>query len=84
MEFTEEIMKLANNYILENILSSKSLNDAYHISHATVNRIDVLVSWNFQHSVNLNKIRLFNAINLKHGYPVIDIRSPKELLKYEG
>lgn len=84
LEFTEEIMELADNYIIENILSSKSLNDAYHIAHVTVNRIDVLVSWNFNHIVNLNKIRLFNAANLKLGYPMIDIRSPKELLKYEG
>jgi predicted nucleic acid-binding protein len=83
LEFTEEIMDLANNYIEENILTEKSLNDAYHIAHATVNRIDILVSWNFRHIVNLNKIRLFNAVNLKLGYPVIDIRSPKELLIYE-
>jgi len=44
---------------------------------------DVLLSWNFRHIVNWDKIRLFNSVNLKNGYPSIEIRSPKELLKYE-
>jgi predicted nucleic acid-binding protein len=83
LPFTEEARDLANNYIKEKALGEASFNDAYHIAIATINRIDVLVSWNFRHIVNLDKIRLFNAINLKLGYTVIDIRSPKELIKYE-
>ncbi|HWF43058.1 MAG TPA: PIN domain-containing protein [Candidatus Kapabacteria bacterium] len=83
LEFTREARELAEQYIDEKILGPASLNDAYHIAIATVNRIDVLVSWNFKHIVNLDKILLFNAINMKHGYPLIDIRAPKELLRYE-
>lgn len=83
LDFSKEAQELANNYINEKALGTASLNDAYHIAIATVNRIDVLASWNFRHIVNLDKIRLFNAINLKFGYPVIDIRAPKELIKYE-
>ena len=69
LEFTEDAQDLANHYIKEKILGKASLNDAYHIAIATVNRLDVLVSWNFKHIVNLDKIRLFNAMNLKLGYP---------------
>ena len=83
LEFTEEAKQLAEYYINERILGSASRDDAYHIAIATVNRIEILLSWNFKHIVNLDKIRLFNAINLKNGYPSIEIRSPKELLKYE-
>ena len=83
LEFTEEAKQLAEYYIQEKILGAASLDDAYHIAIATVNRIEILLSWNFRHIVNLDKIRLFNAINLKNGYPSIEIRSPKELLKYE-
>lgn len=83
LDFSSEARELANHYIAENVLGKASLNDAYHIAIATVNRIDVLISWNFRHIVNLDKIRLFNAINLKFGYPIIDIRAPKELIKYE-
>jgi predicted nucleic acid-binding protein len=83
LEFSEDAQELASNYLKEKILGAASLNDAYHIAIATANRIDILVSWNFRHIVNVDKIRLFNAVNLKLGYPVIDIRSPNELIKYE-
>lgn len=46
---------------------------------ATVERVDVLLSWNFRHVVNLQRIRLFNAVNLKMGYPLLEIRSPMEV-----
>ncbi|MCX6252553.1 MAG: type II toxin-antitoxin system VapC family toxin [Bacteroidetes bacterium] len=83
LEFTEEAKLLAEFYMSEKILGAASMDDAYHIAIATVNRVDVLLSWNFKHIVNWDKIRLFNSINLKNGYPTIEIRSPKELLKYE-
>ena len=40
---------------------------------ATVERVDVLVRWNFQQIVNLDRIRAFNAANLKPGYPILEI-----------
>ena len=55
------------------------LADAQHIALATVARVDVLVSWNFRHIVNLDRIRGFNAVNLRAGYPLLEIRSPLEL-----
>lgn len=84
LEFSDEAKHLGEHYIGERILSEASLNDAYHIAIATVNRLDVVVSWNFRHIVNLDKIRMFNAANLRLGYPQIDIRTPKELIRYEG
>lgn len=80
----EESKNLAQAYLSEKILGKASLNDAYHIAIATVNRLDVLVSWNFKHIVNFDKIQLFNSINLRMGYPMIDIRSPKEFVRYEN
>lgn len=83
IELDEEARVLAKMYIDEKILGAASLNDAYHIAIATINRLDVLVSWNFKHIVNYDKIKLFNSINLRLGYPIIDIRSPREFNKYE-
>jgi hypothetical protein len=74
---------LAQTYIREKILGKSSENDAYHIALASVNRVDCLLSWNFKHIVNFDKIKMFNAINLRLGYPLIDIRSPLEFLKDE-
>ena len=32
---------------------------------------------------DLEKIRFYNSINLKYGYPTIEIRSPREVLHEE-
>ena len=84
LDLDEESRNLAQTYLDENILGKSSLNDAFHIAIATVNRMDVLVSWNFKHIVNFDKIKLFNSTNLRLGYPMIDIRSPREFVKYEN
>ena len=75
-----KMIDLAESYVIEKALSRKFFNDALHIATATLHKIDVLVSWNFRHIVNLNRIRLFNAVNLKNGYSPIEIRSPREIL----
>jgi len=76
----EEAKILAERYIKEKIVSSKYLLDAQYIAIATINKADVLVSWNFKHIVNLRRIHLYNSINLKYGYPLIEIRSPREVI----
>lgn len=76
----DETIKLAETYINEGALTNKSYNDALHIALATINNADVLASWNFKHIVNINRIRLYNSINLKLGYKMIEIRTPRENL----
>ncbi len=76
----DEAMYLAQKYIEENVVGAKSVVDAQHIAIATIEHVDVLVSWNFKHIVNLRRIQLFNATNLKHGYSLIEIRSPLEVI----
>jgi hypothetical protein len=78
-----EAIKLAQAYLREGVITDKFLLDAQHIAMATLSRVDVMVSWNFKHIVNLNRIRLYNSVNLKLGYPMIDIRSPREVLYEE-
>ena len=84
IELDDESKYLAQVYIDEKILGKSSYNDAYHIALTTVNRLDVLVSWNFKHIVNFDKIKLFNSVNLRLGYPIIDIRSPLEFIVHEN
>ena len=76
---TSEQEVLANHYIKEGALTPKYESDAFHIAIATTLRVDSLVSWNFRHMVNFFRIKQYNSINLKFGYPVIDIRTPKEV-----
>lgn len=77
----DEAIHLAETYILEGALTNKSYNDALHIALATLNKANVLASWNFKHIVNLERIIPYNSINLRLGYMVIEIRSPREILK---
>jgi len=83
LEFSEEANNLAETYLQDGVVSKKSRVDAQHIATATVNHTDVLVSWNFKHIVNLDRIHGYNAVNIKLGYPMIEIRTPTEVLRYE-
>ncbi|KAA2239112.1 type II toxin-antitoxin system VapC family toxin [Chitinophaga agrisoli] len=78
---TVKAVRLAKTYIAEGALSNKSYNDALHIALATLHSADVLASWNFKHIVNLDRIKLYNAINTRMGYRIIEIRTPREILK---
>jgi predicted nucleic acid-binding protein len=79
---TEEIIKLADHYIKEKVVGKTSLEDCRHIAMATVYHADVLASWNFKHIVNLERIKGYNSVNLRSGYQLLEIRSPKDLINY--
>jgi len=80
VDLTPQALELAEAYVREGAVGSGCAADAQHIAAATVARVDVVVSWNFKHIVNLRRIQLYNAVNLKQGYALIDIRTPREVL----
>ena len=82
VELTEEVIKLADTYIDEKVVERTSLEDCRHIAMATIHKVDVLASWNFKHIVNLDRIKGYNSVNLRLGYSMIEIRSPKDLVNY--
>lgn len=82
VELTEEAVKLADTYINEKVVGKTSMEDCRHIAMATIYKVDVLASWNFKHIVNLDRIKGYNSVNLRLGYSMIEIRSPKELVNY--
>jgi len=74
---------LAEEYINEKVVGETSRDDCIHIATATINEIDVLVSWNFKHIVNVQRIMGYNSVNIKNGYKSLEIRNPKEVAIYE-
>ncbi len=84
VNLTEEAKELANGYIAEKVIGKTSLEDCQHIAMATINKVDILASWNFKHIVNVNRIRGYNSVNLKMGYATLEIRNPRELIEYEN
>ena len=79
LEVTPAADALAAKYIERGALTQRMLPDALHIANAAIAQVDVLVSWNFKHVVNLQRIRTFNEVNREMGYGPLDIRSPREV-----
>jgi len=82
IKLTQEAIELADKYIDAKVVGRTSRADCQHIAIATLCHADVLVSWNFKHIVNLDRIRGYNGINFQLGYQMIEIRTPKEIFNY--
>jgi hypothetical protein len=83
VNITSDALELQSSYIEHKILTPKWKIDALHVAIATVNKCQIITSWNFKHIVHFQKIKLYNAVNLLCGYPPISIHSPNEVLRYE-
>lgn len=80
---SDEARALSEMYLKNNVVGERHIADTQHIAIASVERADVLVSWNFKHIVNLDRIRAFNSVNVKSGYPLLEIRTPREVIHEE-
>ena len=83
IQVSNEAINLAKSYIDENVVGKTSFDDCIHIALATIHKVDILVSWNFQHIVNVYRIRGYNSVNLRLGYLQLEIRSPTDIIGYE-
>jgi predicted nucleic acid-binding protein len=89
-EFKEKVLvtpaslQLAQTYVAEKVVGETSLDDCIHIATATLNKVDMLVSWNFKHIVNVYRIRGYNSVNLRLGHGTLEIHSPKEIVNNEN
>ena len=83
LEASSEADNLARRYIAEGALPQGSLTDASHISSATVNNLDMIISLNFRHIVKEKTVKLTSAINILAGYNVMEINSPMEVIDDE-
>ena len=83
VDVTEETVRLQQAYLDANIVGSKWEADALHVAIATVCQCRLIVSWNFKHIVNFQKIPLYNGVNLASGYGVVGIHTPQEVIAHE-
>jgi hypothetical protein len=82
IEFSQEASDLADEYVKAGVVGKTSIEDCRHIALASIHKVDVLASWNFKHIVNLDRIKGYNSVNLRLGYSMLEIRSPKDLIQY--
>lgn len=76
---SEDVRLLANEYVLKGIIPVKHIEDAVHIAVTTINSVDILVSWNFEHIVKLKTKREVNVVNVLLAYNPIEIVEPAML-----
>jgi len=83
IDFTEEVGRLREAYLEAGILGREHQADAEHIAFASVAEVDFVVSWNFKHIVQFDKIAGYQAVNLLNGYREVRIYSPREVVANE-
>lgn len=81
LEVGEEVRLLAEKYIVEGVIPVKHADDALHIAAASVNDVDILVSWNFEHIVKHKTRVAVTGINTLRGYKSPDICTPQEVIE---
>ncbi len=79
----ENSADLLEIYEKEEFIRKGARLDLRHLAVATVGGVDAVVSWNFRDIVNIRTRRAVHAVNLRLGYPLIEIVSPEEVIEYE-
>ena len=75
----EETRVLADRYIKEGLIPEKYDDDALHIAVATINNLDAIVSWNFEHMIKRKTKHGVIGVNELLGYKAIEIITPQEV-----
>ena len=72
----KDVKALAEEYVTRGIFPVRYIEDAVHITVASLNSLDVLISWNFEHIVKLKTKREVNVVNVLLGYDQLEIVEP--------
>jgi hypothetical protein len=83
LDTSDEVIKLAETYMANNIIPKRKRVDALHLAIASVNEMDIILSFNFKHINKLKTKTLIPATNLLAGYRNIVISQPEEVIDYE-
>lgn len=78
---TKEVEELAEAYLLHAALPPCARIDALHAAAATIERVQVLVSWNCRHLANIYRKQMINAVNVLMGYFPVEIVTPLEVFE---
>ncbi|MBI4613124.1 MAG: type II toxin-antitoxin system VapC family toxin [Planctomycetes bacterium] len=81
LDIDDEAQNLAREIIAGKAIPEESPEDALHIAVATVNGVEILVTWNFSHLNNPFTRSLIRQVVEEAGYECPEICSPDELLE---
>jgi len=81
VEGNAELLALADEIKQLNILPPKSENDRRHIAAAILSECNIIVSWNFNHMVNVKTIDGIRVVCVANNISPVDIYTPTVLLE---
>jgi predicted nucleic acid-binding protein len=76
---TPESNALAKLYVDVDVVGESSFDDCRHIALATIENVDAIVAWNFEHIVR--RQAGYNEVNAELGYPRIEILTPEQFME---
>ena len=79
LPLSKEAEGLADKYVSEGLIPVKYRDDALHIAVASINEMDIIISWNFEHIVKMKTKHGVIAVNTLLGYKALEIMSPQEV-----
>jgi len=80
LPLTSDAEELSFEYLRHGAVPERFRNDAIHLSIATLQGMDYLLSWNFKHLVNEKTRRIVNMVNQLRGLRQLLIVTPPEML----
>jgi len=81
---TPEAEELARMYLAERLAPINEVNDALHLSLASVHGIDYLLTWNCRHIAAAEIRRRVAIINTREGNRVPILCTPEELMEFSS
>lgn len=82
-EISEEAAILAEGYVSRGIFHRKYIADALHVAIASVNKADLLVTWDFGHIASFHRQSRVQLVNTIGGFFVPMIVTPEFLISAE-
>ena len=80
LPITNQIQQIAQIYIDKLIMPQDPHGDALHVAIASFYDVNALLTWNFSHIANPNKIHLIQRINHELGLSTPDLTAPLDYL----
>ena len=72
--------ELAEACVVVGAIPRRFEDDALHLAVAICHRVDVVVSWNMKHLVNLRRVARVNQVAAERGYDLIQVQTPQQVM----
>jgi predicted nucleic acid-binding protein len=68
LKLDEGSLLLSQEFLNSGAVPASKVDDARHVAVALTNDLDVLVSWNYRHLVNVRRREIFHQVGVMNGY----------------